>query len=413
MRTDGAAAGQEQSPTRAGHRRLAGITRLIWILSVVSFLADLSSEMVYPLIPLFLTGTLGAPATAVGLMEGIAEGTANVTKLAAGRWSDAAGRRKPFVVGGYVLAAAGKGILAVAPAWPVALAGRSVDRFGKGIRTAPRDALLADFAEEQYRGRVFGLHRTMDTLGAVAGPLVGLLLLALFDDRLRLIIAIALVPGAAAVLVLRWLPEHGAAPAAQAQRWDLARLPRRFYVLLAITVVFMLGNSSDAFLILRSQDLGLTTTMVVLAYVAYNVVYAGLALPAGIFSDRVPRSWLMVTGWSVFAAVYGGFALAESETAVWPLLITYGSYIALTDGISKALIADIAPGPLRSSAMGLYQGATGIAALLASITAGILWDRVSETAPFTMGAACALAAAVALGAFTLMGGFRVDRPVAT
>lgn len=393
----------------AGRGRLAGITKPVWILSVVSFLADVSSEMVYPLIPLFLTGTLGAPATAVGVVEGVAEGTANVTKFVAGRWSDAAGRRKPFVVGGYVLAAVGKAILAVAPAWPVALVGRSVDRFGKGIRTAPRDALLADFADERYRGRVFGLHRAMDTLGAVVGPLVGILLLAALDDRLRLIMVIALVPGIAAVLVLRWLPEHAAGAAAPAVAAPSGKLPGRFYVLLAITLVFMVGNSSDAFLILRSKDLGLTTTLVVLAYVAYNVVYAGLSLPAGMLSDRVPRAWLMVAGWLAFAAVYGGFALAGSEAAVWPLLIVYGAYIALTDGISKALVADIAPGPRRSSALGVYQGATGMAALLASVMAGILWDRVSEAAPFALGAGCALTAAVALGAFTLMGGFRVER----
>lgn len=172
-----------------------------------------------------------------------------------GRWSDAAGRRKPFVVGGYVLAAIGKAIRAVAPAWPVALVGRSVDRFGKGIRTAPRDALLADFADERYRGRVFGLHRTMDTLGAVLGPLAGLLLLlAAFDDRLRLIMVIALVPGIAAVLVLRWLPEHAAGAAAPAVAAPSGRLPGRFYVLLAITLVFMVGNSSDVFLILRSSN---------------------------------------------------------------------------------------------------------------------------------------------------------------
>jgi len=392
--------------------RLAGITRPVWVLSLVSFFADFSGEMVYPIIPLFITGTLAAPAVAVGIVEGVAEGTANLTKLFSGRWSDTAGKRKPFVVGGYSLAAAGKAILAIAPAWPIALVGRSVDRFGKGIRTAPRDAMLADFSEPRYLGRVFGLHRMMDTLGAVVGPLVGLALIALLDDRLRLVIAIAVVPGIVSVFVLRWLPEHSAPPSPDGNRWQFGKLPKKFYVLLAITMIFMIGNSSDAFLILRSKDLGLTTTLVVLAYVAYNLVYAGLAFPAGAISDRIPRAWLVVTGWAVFAGVYAGFALAGSSGAVWPLFVVYGAYIALTDGVSKALVADLAPRELRSSAMGLFQGLTGLAALCASVAAGVLWDNVSEAAPFAVGASCAIVAATALAVFTLTGALRHDRMAA-
>lgn len=399
---------QVQHGTLPPERRLLGVSRPVWVLSLVSLLADVSSEMVYPIIPLFITGTLGAPGLAVGVVEGVAEGTANLTKLLSGGWSDVAGRRKPFVVAGYALAASGRLILAVATVWPVALVGRSVDRFGKGLRGAPRDAMLADFAGPAERGRVFGIHRTMDTLGAVLGPLLGLALLALADDRLRLVIALAVVPGFAAVVALRWLPADPAPADARASGWRFRGLPRRFYVLLAITMLFMIGNSSDAFLILRSQDLGLGTTLVVLAYVSYNVVYAGLSLPAGIISDRVPRSWLMVTGWAVFAGVYLGFAAVGSEAGVWPLFLIYGAYIALTDGVSKALVADLAPDDLRSSAMGLFQGLTGLAALLASVAAGMLWDYVSEAAPFVLGASCAATAALLLAGFTLGGGFRVQ-----
>ncbi|KAA0236697.1 MAG: MFS transporter [Dehalococcoidia bacterium] len=384
--------------------RLAGITRPVVVLGLVSLLADLSSEMVYPLIPLFVTGTLGAPALALGVVEGVAEGTANLTKMLSGRWADRAGSRKPFVVGGYALAALGKGVLALAPGWPVALGGRAFDRFGKGLRTAPRDAMLADFAEPRYRGRVFGFHRAMDTLGAVAGPLVALALIALLEDRLRLVIAIAVVPGVAAVVALRWLPERQADRAADARdgrRWS--ELPGRYYLLLGITVLFMLGNSSDAFLILRAENLGLTTAMVVLAYVAYNAVYAALSLPAGVISDRIPRAWLLVAGWAAFAAVYAGFALAGDGAAVWPLFVAYGAYMAMTEGVSKALVADMAPGPLRASAMGLFQGVAGLAALLSSVAAGLLWDQVGPSAPFYLGAACALAAAVALGVFVHAG----------
>lgn len=401
----------DQGTGQSKRARLAGITRPIVVLGIVSFLADLSGEMVYPIIPLFITGTLGAPALALGIVEGVAEGTANLTKLLSGRWSDRAGKRKPFVVAGYSLAAAGKALLAAAPVWPVALGGRALDRFGKGLRTAPRDAMLADFAAPAYRGRVFGFHRALDTLGAVGGPLVALVLIALLDDRLRLVIAIAVVPGVMAVFALRWLPEHAAAESPEGNGWRFSELPARFYILLAITALFMLGNSSDAFLILRAENLGLTTTMVVLAYVGFNAVYAALSLPAGIVSDRMPRAWLMVSGWAVFAAVYAGFALSGSGTAVWPLFVVYGAYMAMTEGVSRALVADIAPGPLRSSAMGLFQGVAGLAALVSSVLAGVLWDQVDPAAPFVLGAGCAVAAAIALAAFTLGGAIHPPAPV--
>lgn len=385
-----------------------GITRPVWILSLVSFFADFSSEMVYPIIPLFITGTLGAPALAVGVVEGVAEGTANITKLISGRWADRFGARKPFVVAGYGLAAIGKLILGLATVWPIALVGRTSDRFGKGIRGAPRDALLADFTDDRNRGRVFGFHRSMDTLGAVVGPLVGLAFLEA-DVRLRWIILLAVVPGIASVLVLKWLPERKPeplAPGAERHVPGASALPMSFYLLLGVMALFMIGNSSDAFLILRSKDLGLSTTLVVLAYVCYNLVYTGLSFPAGVLSDRIPRAWLMIVGMLVFAGVYLGFARASHDWAVWPLFAIYGAYIALTDGVSKALVADLAPKDIRSSAMGLFQGITGFAALAASITAGILWDQVSERAPFALGAACALAAAIALTVMMLSGRLR-------
>ncbi|MCZ2109567.1 MAG: MFS transporter [Dehalococcoidia bacterium] len=401
-----AGAAGEGTPTRRFHIR--GITRPVWILSLVSFFADFSSEMVYPIIPLFITGTLGAPALAVGVVEGVAEGTANITKLISGRWADRFGARKPFVVAGYGLAAVGKLILGVATAWPIALVGRTSDRFGKGIRGAPRDALLADFTDDRNRGRVFGFHRSMDTLGAVVGPLVGLAFLEA-GVQLRWVILLAVVPGIASVFVLKWLPERRpepVAPGAERHVRGVSALPMSFYLLLGVMTVFMVGNSSDAFLILRSKDLGLSTTLVVLAYVCYNLVYTGLSFPAGVISDRVPRGWLMVAGMLVFAGVYLGFAQANRDWVVWPLFATYGVYIALTDGVSKALVADLAPKDIRSSAMGLFQGITGFAALAASIAAGVLWDQVSDRAPFALGAGCALVAAAGLTVMMLSGRLR-------
>mgnify|MGYP001195380843 FL=1 len=388
-------------------RIFQGIPRPVWVLGWVSFFADLSSELIYPIIPIFLTVTLGAPATAVGVTEGVAEATANVTRLFSGRWSDRAGARKPFVVAGYSLAAAGKLVLCVAPVWGFAVAGRAVDRFGKGLRSAPRDALLADFAGESDRGKIFGFHRSFDTMGAIGGPLVGLAFLALAGNHLRWAIALSLIPAVASVLVLTRLPEHAPPPRpTAADHTESGGLPRAYWLFLAASAIFMVGNSSDAFLILRSKDIGLSTTLVVLAYVLYNTVYAGAAYPAGMLSDRIPRPVLLVCGYLVFSAVYFGFARIENEHLVWPLMAAYGFYIAATEGVMKAAVVDLAPAQRRSSALGTFQGITGLMVLGASIGAGILWDTVGPQAPFYLGSACALVAAAVTAALLLSGALR-------
>jgi len=388
-------------------RIFQGIPRPVWVLGWVSFFADLSSELIYPIIPIFLTVTLGAPATAVGVTEGVAEATANVTRLFSGRWSDRAGARKPFVVAGYSLAAAGKLVLCVAPVWGFAVAGRAVDRFGKGLRSAPRDALLADFAGESDRGKIFGFHRSFDTMGAIGGPLVGLAFLALAGNHLRWAIALSLIPAVASVLVLTRLPEHAPPPRpTAADHTESGGLPRAYWLFLAASAIFMVGNSSDAFLILRSKDIGLSTTLVVLAYVLYNTVYAGAAYPAGMLSDRIPRPVLLVCGYLVFSAVYFGFARIENEHLVWPLMAAYGFYIAATEGVMKAAVVDLAPAQRRSSALGTFQGITGLTVLGASIGAGILWDAVGPQAPFYLGSACALVAAAVTAALLLSGALR-------
>lgn len=265
--------------------------------------------------------------------------------------------------------------------------------------------MLADFTDASNRGKVFGIHRSMDTLGAVVGPLVGLALLEIAGDRLRLVILLAVIPGIVAVFVLRWLPEKKAlhTTTSPSERPAAAPLPLSFFLLLGATTIFMAGNSSDAFLILRSKDIGLSTTLVVLAYVAYNLVYAALSYPAGVISDLLPRAWLLALGYAVFGAVYAGFAFVDSRITVWPLFAIYGAYMALTDGVSKALVADLVPSDVRSTAMGLFQGVAGLMALLASVTAGILWDQVSPRAPFALGAGCATVAAVALVMLALSG----------
>lgn len=376
--------------------RLAGN---IVLLGFVSFFADISSEMVYPIVPLFLSGTLGAPMIAVGVIEGIAESTASVLKLYSGWWSDRVRRRVPLIFAGYALAAVAKPAIAAAVAWPMVLGARFIDRAGKGIRTAPRDALIAASAEPSAHGRAFGLHRAMDSAGAVIGPLLAIGLLAVFGDgNYRPIFLLAFVPGVAgAALVL--LAREATTPAPE-QRGELllslAGYDRRFLVFLGITMLFALGNSSDAFLILRARDLGLGALAAVLAYVVYNVVYAALSLPAGIRSDRIGRRRVLVGGFAVFAAVYAGFALARDAWMIWPLFAVYGAYIAMTDGVARAYIADLVEPGRRGAALGLYNALLGVMVLLASVLGGALWDLVGPGATFALGASTAAAAALAL-----------------
>lgn len=375
----------------------AGVPRTVVLLGVVSFFADIAGEMVYPFVPLFLTSVLGAPVAVVGLIEGVAESAASLLRVASGWWSDRVGRRIPLIVGGYGLAAVAKVLLAVAVGWPMVLAARFIDRVGKGIRGSPRDALIADATPAADRGRAFGLHRSLDTAGAVIGPLLALLLAALVGGRLRLVFAIAAVPGFLSLLPLSAVKEPARpvpADRAGAPPFSFRGLDRRLRLFLAASLVFALGNSSDVFLILRARGLGLSTTAVVLAYALYNLVYLGASLPAGIVSDRVGRRNVVAVGLLIFALVYGGFALVDRPAFVWPLFAVYGLYIALTDGVGKALTVDLAPAGARATALGTYGLVTGLAALIASVAAGQLWDRVGTWAPFLLGAGAALAAAV-------------------
>lgn len=380
-------------PTRFP-RAARGLSRNVLILSLVSMLADVSSELVYPLLPLFVVGTLGAPATAVGLIEGTAESIAAGLRLFAGWWSDRTRRRKPLIVAGYALAAVGKLLLALSFVWPMVLLARTVDRFGKGIRGAPRDALIADSSEPAVRGRAFGFHRSADTTGAVIGPLAALLLLTIGAD-LRLVFVVAFVPGVFSALFASRATDvvPTAPPRARPSLWAG---DRRFVLFLVVVGVFSIGNSSDVFLLLRSADLGLSERSVVLAYVMYNVLYMLAALPLGSLSDRLGRAPVLVGGLLVFASVYAGFAFVDDVRWVWPLFAVYGIYIAATDGVTKALIVDIVPAEHRGAAIGAHGAVTAGAILIASLIAGILWDTVSTGAPFVLGAVCAMTAAALL-----------------
>jgi MFS family permease len=389
--------------TGVGSARItAGITRNVVVLGLVSLLTDVSSEMVYPLVPLFLTASLGAPIIAVGLIEGIAESLASLLKLASGWSADRWGRHKQLVFGGYGLSTMAKPLLAVASVWPIVLLARAVDRVGKGIRGAPRDALLVADIDPADRGRAFGFHRALDTAGAVVGPLLGLALLAATGRSFRLVFLLAAIPGLLGVLLILAVRDADVRvkPAADPPRlrgvWGEMSAPYRRFLLVGI--LFALGNSADAFLVLRARDLGLGLTEAVLAYVVFKLVATAASFPAGIVADRIGRRRVLGAGYGLFAVVYGGLALAGFVATdwVWPLFALYGLYLALTDGVGRAVIVDLAPATLRASALGLYQGAVGLMALAASLLAGTLWQVAGAWSPFALGAATALLAAAVL-----------------
>jgi MFS family permease len=388
-------------------RRLRQLDPQVRDLGWVSLFADLSSEIVYPLFPIFVTTVLGAPVALLGLIEGIAEATASITKYPFGQAADYTGRHRPFVLGGYGLAAAGKLILALSFVWPVALTGRFVDRFGKGMRTASRDDLIAVRTTPGQQGLAFGLHRSMDTLGAVLGPLVALALVEAHVP-MRWIFAIAVIPALLSVLVILWLvKEHRAEPRRQAFRLSLPASPA-FRWLLAGSLLFAAGNSSDMFILLKAKDVGMTTAAVILLYVLYNVTYSAASLPLGGLSDRIGQYPVVLTGYALFAAVYLGFAAAGSGWTLAALFAVYGLYIAATEGTSKALVGRAIPEGRRASALGLYYTATGLAGFAASTVGGVLWSAVGPWATFAYGAAAAVAAA----ALMLLGRGRVRRALA-
>jgi MFS family permease len=356
---------------------------------------------------------LGASAAILGLIEGAAEATASLTRYPFGRLSDQVGRRRPFVLGGYGLAALGKLVLAVAFVWPVALCGRVLDRTGKGMRTAPRDALLSSGVRDQDRGLAFGLHRTMDTAGAVLGPLFTLLLLHL-GVSLRWIFALAVIPGLLSVVVIwRGVRERaargGAAADGAARPADgpttpattaraRLRLPasRRFRRLLLASLVFAVGNSSNAFILLKASSVRYGVTGVILLYVLYNLTYAAGSLPLGGLSDRIGQFPVVTGGFLVFAAVYAGFAAAHGKATVAALFAVYGLYIAATEGTTKALISRTAPDAERASAMGFFDTSIGLASFAASAIGGLLWWAVGPWATFLFGAVTAALAAALL-----------------
>jgi MFS family permease len=371
--------------------------RNVLALAAVSFLTDVASDMTYPLLPLFLSTVLGASATAVGAIEGAAESTAALLKLGSGWLSDRVRRRKPLVLLGYGIASLIRPLIGLAQSATQVLAVRVTDRVGKGIRTSPRDALIADSVDPAIRGRAFGFHRAADHAGAVVGPLLAFALLRWTEMDLRQLFLLTIVPGALAVAALAFGVREVPRVTETAKRFDPhARLGERFWAFLGVLFIFTLGNSTDAFLLLRAADLGVDAALIPILWAMLHVVKSLSSTPGGALSDRLGRKPLLIAGWLVYAAVYFLLGRAGAEWQAWALFAVYGIYFGLTEGVEKALVADLVPADRRGAAFGWYNLALGLGALPASLIFGAIWDRWGAAAAFTFGAGMALVAAIGI-----------------
>jgi MFS family permease len=375
-----------------------GITGNVLILGLVSLFTDISSEMIYPLLPLFLTTVLGGGPAFLGVIEGVAESTSSVLKLVSGIMSDRVRARKRLVLGGYGISALARPLIAAATSPLAVLFIRFADRVGKGIRTSPRDALIADSIDPSMRGKAYGFHRSLDNAGALIGPLIATVLLTWFVKDLRTVFWFSAIPGAISVLLIIWKVREVAPVSEKKVGVNFLKLtPRgelRSYLL--ILLLFTLGNSSDTFLLLRAGQLGVTEARIPLLWTFFSMVKMLLTMPLGALSDRIGRRRMIVAGWMVYALSYLGFALASSELHIWLLFAFYGLFYGLTEGVEKALLADIADPAERGSAFGWYNFATGLGALPASLIFGFIWQRFTPLAAFGCGAALALVASVLL-----------------
>ncbi len=380
------------------------LSRNVIVMGFVSLFNDTASEMIYPLIPMFLTTWLGAPVYIMGFIVGLSESLSNICKVFSGWLSDKLNTRKPFVVFGYSLSAVSKAMIGLAYSWPMAMAARVADRLGKGIRVSARDALIADYTEPKYRGRAFGLHRGFDSAGAAIGPIIAIALLSILNNNLRTIFLLSLIPSVIGVLLLMFLTDGkklGQAKSSKEFSLDtphekvaLVSISPTFNKFLLITVLFNIGNSSDLFLILRSQNLALSLTLTTSAYVIYHLTHSIFALPIGILSDKIGTEKILISGFLTFAISFALSGFIQDGVWMWLVFILYGLYMAQTDSIVKAHIANIVPSKMFGTAFGLYQTIVGICTFFASCIAGLLWTYVDSTAPFLFGSIMAVIATI-------------------
>ena len=382
------------------HRYFGGLTRSTFLLACASLFADVSTEMLYPILPVFLTQTLGAGGSAVGLIDGVAQATQNIVQGFSGWLSDKLQKRKSIALAGYLLAAVAKPLIGLSTGWQGVLGARFLDRLGAGTRSAPRDALIASSADEEHRGKAFGLEGIGDNLGAFLGPLLAVFLLLFLHLEMRLIFYLAVIPGLLAVIMVMLVTERPMAVSAKSKLdVSLRQFPTAYWRYLLVTGLFGIGNSSNAFLILQTQDIGASLEATVLIYAAFNLVAALISYPAGYLSDKWGRRNILLLSFIIFFVTYVGFALTRSMLLIAGLFALYGLYQGIFRSVGKALATDFVPEQLRASGVGWYNTTIGLLGLVASIVAGLLWDHVGHSAVFVYGAVFAVVGSIALLAF--------------
>jgi MFS family permease len=391
-------------------KKIIGLERNVFFTGLVSFFMDMSSEMIYPLVPIFLSSVLGVNKSVIGLIEGIAESTASLLKVFSGWFSDRIGKRKILLIVGYGISTLSRPIIALSTLWGHVLVFRFTDRFGKGIRGAPRDAIIAESTPHKDLGRSFGFHRGMDTLGAVIGPAIAFILLLLFTGNYRLVFWLSMIPGIIAVMIIvffireRGQGSRGAVnsdsvtrenltPKTDTDTNSLKRFDWRFKAFVAIATLFAVGNSSDVFLILKATDTGVKETQIPIIYLCFNLVYALTAIPAGILSDRIGRKRIILAGFILFGFIYWGLASASEQKHIWGLFLLYGVFMGLTEGIQKAYLGTIIPDKFRATGYGIFNTFTGLAIFPASVIGGWLWDKYGSQATFYYGSITAFLSA--------------------
>jgi MFS family permease len=398
------------APFEKTPKKILGLHPNVFYMGLTSLLTDISSELIFTLVPLFLSDVLGATSTLIGLVGGVSDSTDSLFRIISGWFSDKIGKRKLLAVTGYGISTISKPFMLLANSWGAVIGVRFGDRVGKGVRTSSRDALIADSVEAKDRGRSFGLHRAMDTSGAVIGLIIAAVIVYMIPgdkfhltrDAYHWMILIAIIPAVLAVVILMTLVQERKKVSAAAVKKDISKpialtpFSTQFKLYLFIMALFTLGNSSDFFLILDAQHVKTPLLQVVLMLVLFNVTYALVSTPMGVLSDKIGRKRVITFGWLIYGLVYLGFALSSSIWQLWLLFAVYGIFYGFCEGAAKAFVADMVPVDRRGTAYGLYNGVVGLMALPASLIAGILWDRIAPAAAFYFGAALALIAMVGL-----------------
>ncbi|MEW6214920.1 MAG: MFS transporter [Nitrospirota bacterium] len=401
---------------KSDHKKFFGFGKNVFVAGLVSFSMDVSSEMIYPLVPLFLANVLGVNKSIIGLIEGIAESTASLLKVFSGWFSDRIGNRKWLMAAGYGISTLSRPIVALAMGWHHVMGSRFMDRFGKGVRTAPRDAIITESTDKAFLGRAFSFHRSLDTMGAVVGPALAFFFLGIFSNNYRMVFWLSMIPGIIAVLLIIFFIKEKKIKREKTSIKDFVIPPNpplvkggkrglfdwRFKFFVLVATIFAIGNSSDVFLILRAQHIGIPILMIPMVYLLFNLIYSISAIPAGIVADKFGRKRVILLGFMLFAILYYGFAVVQETRTIWILFGLYGLFMGLTEGIQKAFLATIIPQDFKATAFGVYNTAVGLAMFPASLIGGWLWDNISPSVTFYFGAITATLSAMLFVVFVII-----------